>query len=261
MAVDRYAGAARRWATGAALVYGPIARQIVAISPHPLSGRTVLDSGAGTGVASAALADLGARTVATDFSHQMMSWDAGARPPAAVADIRALPLVTDAVDDSVAAFVLNHLVDPATGFAELKRVTRPGGTLLAGVFGNAGRSHARDLVDETARRAGWREPDWYLELKAGATPILGTAAEMARTATAAGLTVAVADERAVDVGVTEPEQLVDYRLGQANFAAWLTQMGPERTDEVRRQAIEVVRPVMRPYRPIVVFLVALIPED
>jgi SAM-dependent methyltransferase len=261
MTIDRYAGAARRWATGAALVYGPIARQIVATSPHPLAGRTVLDCGAGTGAAGSALADLGARTLATDFSREMLSWDAAARCPATVADIRALPLVADAVDDSVAAFVLNHLVDPATGFAELKRVTRPGGALLAGVFGNAGRNQARDLVDETARHAGWREPEWYLELKAGATPILGTAAAMARAATAAGLTVAVVDERAVDVGVTEPEQLVDYRLGQANFAAWLARIGPDRTDEVRRHAIEVVRPVMRPYRPIVVFLAALIPED
>ena len=217
MTVDHYAGAARRWASGAALVYGPIAQQMVAMSPHPLAGRVVLDSGAGTGAASVALADLGARTVAVDFSYEMMVWSSVGRPPGAVADIRALPLVTDAVDDSVAAFVLNHLVDPTTGFSELKRVTRPGGALLAGVFGNASRSQARDLVDETARKEGWREPTWYLELKAGATPILGTASEMARAANGAGLTAAVVDERAVDVGVTEPEQLVDYRLGQANF--------------------------------------------
>jgi SAM-dependent methyltransferase len=261
MTVDHYAGAARRWATGAALVYGPIARQIVALSPHPLAGRVVLDSGAGTGAASVALADLGARTLAIDFSREMMSWDSGGRPPAAVADIRALPLVTDAVDDAVAAFVLNHLVDPAAGLAELKRVTRPGGAILAGVFGNASRNRARDLIDDTARNEGWRVPGWYLELKAEATPILGTAAEMARSATEAGLRVAVVDEREVDVGVTEPEQLVDYRLGQAHFATWLTRIGPERTDEVRRHAIEAIRPIMCPYRPIVVFLAAVIPED
>ena len=52
----------------------------------------------------------------------------------------------------------------------------------------------------------------------------------------------------------------DYRLGQAHFASWLAQMGPERADEVRRLAVEVVRPIMRPYRPIVVFLAALIPK-
>src|SRR3974377_1735580 len=125
MTVDRYAGAARRWAPGAALVYGPIAQQIVAMSPHPLAGRVVLDSGADTGVVSLALADLGPRTVAIDLSHERMSGERGGSPPAAVADIRALPFVTDAVDDSVAAFVLNHLVDPAAGFAQLIRVPRP----------------------------------------------------------------------------------------------------------------------------------------
>lgn len=260
MTVDHYAGAGKHWATGAALVYGPIARQIVATSPHPLTGRVVLDAGAGTGLGSSALATQGTRIVAVDYSHQMLVWDAGARPPAAVGDICALPLAANSVDDSVAAFVLNHLIEPAAGFAELVRVTRPGGAVLAGVFARTSSSKARDLVDGTARDEGWQVPEWYLRLKAEATPILGGAEEMARAATAAGLVAATVDERAVDVGVSEPEQLVDYRLGQAHFAAWLTQIGPERAEQVRRRAIEAVRPVMCPYRPIVVFLTALIPE-
>jgi hypothetical protein len=41
--VDHYAGAERRWATGARLVYGPIAHHIVAASPHRLAGRVVLE--------------------------------------------------------------------------------------------------------------------------------------------------------------------------------------------------------------------------
>jgi hypothetical protein len=43
---DHYAGAGRRWATGATLVYGPIATDLAA-RPHPLAQRTVLDAGAG----------------------------------------------------------------------------------------------------------------------------------------------------------------------------------------------------------------------
>jgi ubiquinone/menaquinone biosynthesis C-methylase UbiE len=260
MSVDRYAGAAPRWATGAALVYGPISQQIVAMSPHRLTDRVVLDAGAGTGLASSALAAQGARIVAADVSHDMLVWDAGARPPAVVADIRALPFATNAVDDSVAAFVLNHLVEPATAFAELIRVTRPGGAVLAGVFGSTSSSEARDLVDDTARDEGWQVPGWYLELKAKATPILGAAEEMSRAATAAGLVAVHVDEHAVDVGISEPEQLVDYRLGQAHFASWLTQIDTQRAEEVRRHAIEAVRPIMCRYRPIVVFLAATIPE-
>ncbi len=56
MSADPYAGANRRWALGASLAYGPIAAELVAMSPHRLAGRRVLDAGAGTGAASAALA-------------------------------------------------------------------------------------------------------------------------------------------------------------------------------------------------------------
>jgi len=44
-------------------------------------------------------------------------------------------------------------------------------------------------------------------------PILGTAEAMRAAADAAGLTGIVVEERPVDVGVTEPWQLVSYRLG------------------------------------------------
>ena len=51
MRADHYALSGRRWALGAELVYGPIAADLVAMSPHSLTGRTVLDAGAGTGAA------------------------------------------------------------------------------------------------------------------------------------------------------------------------------------------------------------------
>jgi ubiquinone/menaquinone biosynthesis C-methylase UbiE len=259
MNLDHYSRAARRWANGASLVYGPIGRQIVATSPHPLAGRRVLDVGAGTGVVSEALLGQEAFPVAADLSLDMLSWDAPHRPPAMVADILSLPLVDNAVDDCIAAFVLNHLAEPAVAFAELIRVTRPGGALLAAVYCNASRSRARDAVDEAARGEGWQVPEWYVAMKAQVAPILGTAQAMARVAAAAGLRHVVAEERAVDVGVAEAEQLVDYRFGQAHFGAWLDEIGPEKAEEVRRRAADAVRPVMQPYRPIVVFLSASVP--
>jgi SAM-dependent methyltransferase len=239
------------------LVYEPIAAELVASSPHSLAGRTVLDAGAGTGVASAALAAAGARPVATDLSFDMLAWDAPARAPGAVADIRFLPFSDDAVDDAVAAFVLNHLLDPAAGLAELRRVTRPGGAILADVYANASQSDVRDRIDQVAVGAGWRVPDWYLELKHATAPLLGTAAAMEIAAGDAGLAVVRVDERPVDVGITEPDQLVQYRFGQAQFAAWLDEIGPEQADEIRRQAAVAIAPIMEPYRPIVVFLSAI----
>jgi ubiquinone/menaquinone biosynthesis C-methylase UbiE len=253
---DQYAGAGRRWARGATLVYGPIAAELVAMSPHPLAGRTVLDAGAGTGAVSSALAALGAHPVAMDLSIDMLAWNARARPPCAVADIRVLPVPAARVDDAVAAFVLNHLVQPSAGLAELVRVTRPGGAVLAAVFSNASRSQARDRIDAVAQEAGWQVPDWYVELKTTAIPVLGSAEAMGTAANAAGLVDIVAEERPVDVGVTEPGQLVSYRLGQPLFASWLDRIGSRRASHLASHAAEVIRPIMQPYRPIVVFLVA-----
>ncbi|HEY5025989.1 MAG TPA: hypothetical protein VII76_13520 [Acidimicrobiales bacterium] len=83
---------------------------------------------------------------------------------------------------------------------------------------------------------------------------------MGRAAKAAGLIDVAVEERAVDVGVTEPEQLVEYRFGQAQFTTWLNQIGTQRAAEVRQRAADAARPIMRPYRPTVVFLSALHPE-
>jgi SAM-dependent methyltransferase len=184
-----------------------------------------------------------------DLSIDMLAWNARARPPCVVADIRALPLPAGRVDAAVAAFVLNHLRQPSAGLAELIRVTRPGGAVLAAVFSNASRSQARDRVDAVAQDAGWQVPGWYVDLKTTAVPILGTAGAMRAAADAAG-------ERPVDVGLTEPEQLVSYRLGQPLFAGWLDRIGPRRAQEIASRAADAIRPIMQPYRPIVVFLAA-----
>ncbi len=259
MTVDHYAGAARGWAEGAAIVYGPIARELLATSPHLLSARTVLDAGSGTGLVSSALAGLGATSIALNLSFDMLAWEMGHRPPAVVGDVTRLPLHDDAVDDTVAAFVYNHLDRPEPAFADAIRVTRSGGALLACVYANANRSEVRDAIDDAAREKGWRVPEWYVRLKQMATPLLGTAEHMTRVAHAAGLAHVDVDERPVDVGITEPEDLVTYRLGQAHFSSWLEELGPARAEEVRAELVAAIRPIMRPYRPVVVFLSATVP--
>ena len=126
--------------------------------------------------------------------------------------------------------------------------------MLAGVFANSNRSEARDRIDATAVEAGWQVPGWYRDLKANATPVLGTALDMASAAQAAGLREVTVDERAVDVGITDPEQLVEYRFGPAQFTAWLDHIGPERAAAVKSRAADAARPVMRRYGPTVVIL-------
>ena len=52
---------------------------------------------------------------------------------------------------------MNHLERPAAGLAELRRVTRPGGTVLVSVFATA-RSAAKTVVDAVGEAYGYVAP-------------------------------------------------------------------------------------------------------
>lgn len=251
-----YDGAAAGWATGAARVYRPLAAELVSYAPHALAGRTILDAGAGTGCGSDALRAVGARPVAVDQSYDMLEWRHRLRPPACVGDLVRLPIRTNSVDDTLAAFVLNHLPNPIAGMAELARVTRPGGVVLADVFSATSHNSARDRLDELARREGFVTPQWYVDLKAGAIAAIGTTDAMAATAHAAGLSKIRIVERRVDVGIETAAELVEYRFGQAQYAAWLARMSAHERDELKTRITAELEPQMEPYRPTVIFLAA-----
>jgi SAM-dependent methyltransferase len=253
---DRYAGVAEGWATAASRVYGPLARDLVSAVPRPLAGAAVLDAGAGTGLVSVALRAAGARPVALDLSLDMLRWHRAERPPAVVAEVGRVPLRSDVVDAVLAAFVLNHLPDPEPALREFARVTRPGGPVLATVFANSSRSSARDRIDEVAVAHGFRRPDWYQELKEVWAPRLGTAAAMAAAGRAAGLIAVRAAEYAVDTGLDRAVDLVDYRLSQAHVRDWVAGLTPEDRAALRAAAVAAVEPIMEPYRPRVVRLLA-----
>lgn len=255
---DFYTGAARGWAEGAAIVYGPLADVLVSRAPVPLAGRMVVDVGAGTGLGSRALERVGAVPIAVDRSHDMLAWERAERPPGTVADVLRLPFRDDRFGAAFASFVLNHLTDPVAGLEELRRVTFPGGCVLATAYSNSSTSAARDEIDRVAAEHGMRMPAWYTDLKADAIPLLGTADSMAAAARSAHLTEIDVEEIPVDIGVETAEQLVAYRLGQANYASFLGTLRPEEAEELRRVAVEAAAAVMEPYRPVVVFLSALV---
>jgi SAM-dependent methyltransferase len=256
---DHYRGAAEGWARGAAAVYGPLAADLVAAAPHVLAGRRVLDAGAGTGLGSTALQAAGARPVALDLSLDMLRWRRHERPPAVVAELGRVPLRTASVDDVFAAFVLNHLPEPLPALRELARVTRPGGAVLATVYANSFVSPLRDRIDEVAFEHGFAYPPWYRRLKEEWAPRLGTVDRMAAAARDGGLVHVDVAEYAVDLGLERAEDLVDYRFGQAHCVEWITALPPERRAQVRAAAIAAVEPIMEPYRPGVIRLVALAP--
>jgi SAM-dependent methyltransferase len=102
-----------------------------------VAGRRVLDAGCGSGPLFAALRDRGAIVTGFDSSAGMLELarrrlgdDADLR----VADLgRPLPFPDGAFHDVVASLVLHYLEDWTAPLAELRRVLKPGGRLIASV--------------------------------------------------------------------------------------------------------------------------------
>ena len=249
-----YAGAGPGWAADASLVYRPLARHLVARSPIPLVGKLVLDAGAGTGAAGSVLADLGATVVESDFEPTMLEHGRAHRPPAAAADVGALPFRAGVFDAVIAAFVLNHVADASAALAELARVTRPGGAVLASTFA-ASRSPAKEAFDTVAERHGWRSPAWHALVSARAAAF-STIEQAQRAASAAGLADAEVLERAIDVGVDDAESVVRYRLGMPQYTAWLAGLDAAARRSVVADATSAIEALGEPFHPLVIELVA-----
>ena len=97
------------------------------------AGATVLDIGAGAGEFSSELLAIGATPVAVDVAAEALR-RARERVPGLDArlwtDGEPLPLEDNSVDVVWAGEVIEHVVDVAPWLSELRRVLRPGGTLL-----------------------------------------------------------------------------------------------------------------------------------
>ncbi len=102
-------------------------------------GDTVLECACGTGTITAAIAPACARVVATDFSEGMLKQARKklARFPHVVveqADITDLHYADDSFDVVVAGNVIHLLPEPGDALKELKRVVRPGGTIIVPTY-------------------------------------------------------------------------------------------------------------------------------
>lgn len=112
---------------------------------QPQAGDTVLELAAGTGdtgFEAAGIVGERGRLLSTDFSPTMLD---GARRRGAelgvtnadylVIDAEKIKLDDDSVDGVVCRFGYMLMADPASAFAETRRVLRPGGRLTLGVWG------------------------------------------------------------------------------------------------------------------------------
>jgi SAM-dependent methyltransferase len=187
----------------------------------------------------------------------MLRHDRPARPPAAAGDSCALPFRPGVFDGVVAAFVVNHLPDPARGLAEAGRVTRPGGCVLASVF-SAGSVHpAKEQVEAVAARFGYRRPEWYDRMKREVEPLTENAAALATAARSGGLAEVQVLEREVDVGLDTAEDLVAWRLGMASMAPFVASLDAGRREELLEAALAAVGPEPQALRPLVLILSSL----
>jgi SAM-dependent methyltransferase len=92
----------------------------------------VLEVGPGPGeLAERIQRDLGAAVVALDISERMVELTRARGVEAIVGDVQELPFPDGSFDCAVAAWMLYHVPDVERGIAELARVLRPTGRLVA----------------------------------------------------------------------------------------------------------------------------------
>lgn len=111
-------------------------RRAVVDAVDPKPGQFILDLAAGTGTSSVPFARAGAIVVPTDFSLGMLQVGRRRQPrlPFVAGDGMHLPFKAGVFDAATISFGLRNIHDRSVGLAELRRVVRPGGTLVVCEF-------------------------------------------------------------------------------------------------------------------------------
>ncbi|HUD38666.1 MAG TPA: methyltransferase domain-containing protein [Streptosporangiaceae bacterium] len=222
---DAYESSARLWASGPERMYGALARELLASSGLPLAGLSVLDVGAGTGVAGRAALSAGARpVVCADLALRMLR-RCEARTNPVVADAMALPFLDRSFDLVVAAFCLGHLPDLGAGLRETRRV---GPWLAASSFAPGWTHPAKAAIDEVLARFGYEPPAWHARFKRELEPRGSDPAELERLARAAGYASARLSTIRVATGLSTAAEIASWRLGMAHVAPFVSSLEPRR---------------------------------
>ena len=93
--------------------------------------RRVLEVGCGPGEAAEQIAASGVEVEAIDISERMVELARERGVDARVGDVQELPFKDESFDAAFAGWMLYHVPDVERGIAELARVLRPGGRLVA----------------------------------------------------------------------------------------------------------------------------------
>jgi SAM-dependent methyltransferase len=111
---------------------GPDARELMYAAVAEVDPGRVLEVGCGPGEAAERIArDLGAQVVAIDQSERMVELARSRGVDARVGDVQRLEFPDEAFDCVLAAWMLYHVPDVDRALAEIARVLRPRGRLVA----------------------------------------------------------------------------------------------------------------------------------
>ena len=162
MRIDDPAAVARQYATETNLearrslyanAEGPDPREIAFDAVAEAGPRRVIEVGGGPGELAAPIGrDLACMAVMLDVSPRMVELARERGVDASVGDVQSLPFPDETFDCAVAAWMLFHVPDIDAGLAELARVLRPGGRLVATT--NSA-DHLKELR-EIAGTAAWK---------------------------------------------------------------------------------------------------------
>jgi len=131
-----------------------------------LTGKDVLDVGAGTGRLSVTLFRRGAKVTALDVSVKMLERLHKKSPTINIVegDAENLPFESESFDLVTTAFVVVHLKDPSIFFKEAERVLRSGGELIITNINQKSAPSVKTSVGQIKIKSYYHRPERILEL-------------------------------------------------------------------------------------------------
>lgn len=131
---------------------GPNPRDMAFDAVAEVAPARVLEVGCGQGeLAERILRELGAEVTAVDQSERMVELTRARGVDAVIGDVQALAFDDESFDCVLAGWMLYHVADVGRGLAEIARVLRPGGRLVAVTNSRRHVAELKELVGVSAR--------------------------------------------------------------------------------------------------------------